>query len=207
MIFMEKKYYAIIFVAILAGAIITVSLAQDSIAGLIFDQIPYNYTSHVWIPPVNASDPHSASLGGFYNINGKGKDFNFFLKLSGAEKSESPLDYTADGLTGVGKIDEVKVTPGTIYALLNKNIKGAIFNTTFKGHMNLTCAAWTGTTYFQNDGKTFTGNYTIDGVMTDWEGTYTLKQDGLRIMGVSDFIYYPNNQRSAAKSVQRTYYL
>ena len=82
-----------------------------------------------------------------------------------------------------------------------------MFNTTFKGHINLTCAAWTGVTYFQNDGKNFTGNFTIDGVMTDWEGTYILKRDGYRILGISDFIYYPNNQRSAAKNAQKTYYL
>lgn len=189
------------------STIAALEVTQGTISGYVFDQIPYNYTSKVWIPPINASDPNSASLGGFYKINGKGKDFNFFLKLSGAEKSESPLDYTADGLKGTGRIDEIKVTPGTIYALLNKDVKGAMFNTTFKGHMNLTCAAWTGQTYFQNDGKTFTGNFTIDGVMTDWEGTYTLKKEGFRIFGVSDFIYYPNNQRSAAKSVQKTYYL
>ena len=55
--------------------------------------------------------------------------------------------------------------------------------------------------------KNFTGNFTIDGVITDWEGTYTLKREGYRIQGISDFIYYPNNQRSAAHSVQKIYYL
>jgi hypothetical protein len=199
----------IIALVLLAGfsTLAVLEVSSGFISGLVFDQISYNYSAKVWIPPTNVSDPNSSSMGGFYKINGKGKDFNFFLKISGAEKSESPLDYTADGLTGRGRIDEIKVTPGTIYALLTKDIKGAMFNTTFKGHMNLTCAAWTGMTYFQNDGKAFTGNFTIDGVMTDWEGTYTLKRDGFRILGVSDFIYYPNNQRSTAKSVQKTYYL
>jgi hypothetical protein len=182
-------------------------VTQGAISGYVFDQIPYNYTAKVWIPPAHPEDPNSGSLGGFYKINGKGKNFNLILKLSGAEQSESPLDYIADGLTGVGKIDEIKITFGTIYALLNKDFKGALFNTTFKGHMNLSCAAWTGKTYFQNDGKTFSGNFTIDGQMTDWEGTYTLKRESFRILGVSDFIYYPNNQKSLAKSVQRSYYI
>jgi len=205
---MNQKILIIAVVMVVAFSTLAVVEASSGfVSGLVFSQITYNYSAKVWIPPTNPSDPNSASMGGFYKINGKGNDFNFFLKLSGAEKSESPLDYTADGLTGTGKIDQIKVTPGTIYALLTKNVKGAMFNTTFKGHMNLTCAAWTGITYFQNDGKTFTGNFTIDGVMTDWEGTYTLKQDGFRILGVSDFIYYPNKQRSAARSVQKTYYL
>lgn len=205
---MNQKILIIALVLVVAFSTLAVmEVSSGFISGLVFDQMSYNYTAKVWIPPTNPSDPNSASMGGFYKINGKGKDFKFFLKLSGAEKSESPLDYTADGLTGTGRIDEIKVTPGTIYALLTKDIKGAMFNTTFKGHMNLTCAAWTGKTYFQNDGKTFTGNFTIDGVMTDWEGTFTLKRDGFRILGVSDFIYYPNNQRSTAISVQKTYYL
>jgi hypothetical protein len=205
---MNQKITILVVVLLFSfSTIAALEITQGTISGYVFDQIPYNYTAKVWIPPANISDPNSASLGGFYKINGKGKDFNFLLKLSGAEKSESPLDYTADGLKGTGRIDEIKVTPGTIYALLNKDVKGAMFNTTFKGHMNLTCAAWTGITYFQNDGKTFTGNFTIDGVMTDWEGTYILKREGFRILGVSDFIWYPNNQRSTAKSVQKTYYL
>jgi len=205
---MNQKILTTVVVLIVAVSMVAVlEVSTGFVSGLVFDQIPYNYTSKVWIPPTNPSDVNSGSLGGFYKINGKGKDFKFFLKLSGAEQSESPLDYTADGLNGTGHIDEIKVTFGTIQALLDKDVKGAMFNTTFKGHMNLTCAAWTGNTTFQNDGKTFTGNFTIDGVMTDWEGNYTLKRDNLRILGVSDFIYYPNKQRSAAKNVQKSYYL
>jgi len=205
---MNQKILIIAVVLVVAfSGLAVLEVSSGFFSGLVFDQIPYNYSAKVSIPPTNPSDPNSGSLGGFYKINGKGKNFNFFLKLSGAEKSESPLDYTADGLNGTGRIDEIKVSPGTIYALLSKDIRGAMFNTTFKGHMNLTCAAWTGVTYFQNDGKNFTGNFTIDGVMTDWEGNYTLKRDSFRILGVSDFIYYPNDQRSAAKSVQKTYYL
>ncbi len=205
---MNQKILNIAVVLIVAFSTVAVlEVATGVISGLVFDQIPYNYTAKVWIPPTNPDDPNSSSMGGFYKINGKGKDFNFYLKLSGAEKSESPLDYTADGLKGTGHLDEVKVTLGTIQALLDKDVKGAMFNTTFKGHMNLTCAAWTGVTYFQNDNNNFTGNFTIDGVMTDWEGTYTLKRDNFRILGVSNFIYYPNDQRSAAKSVQKSYYL
>jgi len=205
---MNQKILIIAVVLIVAFSTVAVlEVATGFVSGLVFDQIPYNYTAKVWIPPTNPDDPNSGSLGGFYKINGKGKDFNFYLKLSGAEKSESPLDYTSDGLKGTGHIDEIKVTFGTIQALLDKDVKGTMFNTTFKGHMNLSCAAWTGVTYFQNDGQTFTGNFTIDGVMTDWEGTYTLKQDNFRILGVSDFIYYPNDQKSAAKSVKKSYYL
>jgi hypothetical protein len=203
----QKILITAVVLVVAVSSLAVLEFSTGFVSGLVFDQMSYNYTAKVWIPPTNPSDPNSASMGGFYKINGKGKDFNFFLKLSGAEKSESPLDYTADGLTGTGRIDEIKVTPGTIYALLTKDIKGAMFNTTFKGHMNLTCAAWTGITYFQNNGQTFNGSFIIDGVMTDWEGTFTLKRDGFRILGVSDFIYYPNNQRSTAKSVQKTYYL
>ncbi|MFA0833858.1 MAG: hypothetical protein ACC609_07605 [Methanobacterium formicicum] len=203
----QKTIVIAVLLVVAFSGLAALEVSSGFVSGLVFDQISYNYSAKAWIPPTNASNPNSPSMGGFYKINGKGDDFNFFLKLSGAEKTESPLDYTADGLTGVGKIDEIKLTPGTIYSLLTKDIKGAMFNTNFKGHMNLTCAAWTGTTYFQNDGKNFTGNFTIDGVLTDWEGTYTLKQEGYRIMGISDFIYYPNNQRSAAHSVQKTYYL
>ncbi|EKF85895.1 hypothetical protein [Methanobacterium formicicum] len=205
---MNQKILTVTVVLVLAfSALAVLEVSSGFVSGLVFDQIPYNYSAKVWIPPTNASNPNSASMGGFYKINGKGTNFNFFLKISGAEKSESPLDYTGDGLTGVGKIDQIKLTPGTIYAIVTKDIKGAMFNTTFKGHMNLTCAAWTGVTYFQNDGKNFTGNFTIDGVMTDWEGNYTLKRESYRILGISDFIYYPNNQRSAAKNAQKTYYL
>jgi hypothetical protein len=205
---MNQKILITAVVLIVAFSTIAVlEVSTGFVSGLVFDQIPYNYTAKVWIPPTNPSDPNSGSLGGFYKINGKGKDFNFFLKLPGAEQSESPLDYTADGLNGTGHIDEIKITFGTIQSLLNRDVKSAMFNTTFKGHMNLTCAAWTGVTYFQNHDNNFTGNFTIDGVMTDWEGTYTLKRDSFRILGISDFIYYPNDQRSAAKSVQKTYYL
>lgn len=205
---MNQKILIVVIVLLVGiGGLAVLEVTSGTISGLVFEQISYNYTSKVWIPPTHPEDPNSGSLGGFYRINGKGKDFKFFLKLTGAEKSESPLDYTADGLTGIGRIDEIKVTPGTIYALLTKDIKGAMFNTTFKGYMNLTCAAWTGKTYFQNDGKNFSGNFTINGVMTHWDGTYTLKREGSRILGVSDFIYYPNNQESKAKQVQKTYYL
>ncbi|CEL25019.1 hypothetical protein [Methanobacterium formicicum] len=205
---MNQKIIVIAVVLVVAfSGLAVLEVSNGFISGLVFDQIPYNYTAKVWIPPTHPEDPNSGSLGGFYKINGQGRDFNFFLQLSGAEKSESPLDYTADGLKGTGRLDEIKITFGTILSLLNKDVKGAMFNTTFKGHMNLTCAAWTGVTYFQNDAQNFTGNFTIDGTMTDWEGNYTLKRENIRILGVSDFIYYPNNQRSAAKKVQKSYYL
>lgn len=205
---MNKKILIVSIILILSiSGLAVLEVTSGALSGLLFDQMSYNYTSKVWIPPTHPEDPNAGSLGGYYKIDGKGKNFNFFLTLSGAEKTESPLDYTADGLNGVGRIDEIKVTPGTIYSLLNRDVRGAMFNTIFKGHMNMTCAAWTGTTQFQNNGNTFSGNFTIDGVYTDWEGNYTLKHDNFRIVGTSDFIYYPNNQKSAANSVQKTYYL
>ena len=204
---MDKKILILVIVLLAITGLAVLEVATGALSALAFDQITYNYSAKVWIPPTHPEDPNAGSLGGYYKINGKGRDFNFFLQLTGAEKSESPLDYTADGLHGTGRIDQIKVTPGTIYALLTRDVKGAMFNTTFKGNMNLSCAAWTGTTTFGNDGQTLGGNFTIDGVLTDWVGTYTLKREGLRILGVSDFIYYPNNQVSKAKKVQKTYYL
>ena len=204
---MNKEILILAIILLSVTGLAVMEVTSGVLSAIAFDQISYNYSSKVWIPPTHPEDPNAGSLGGYYKIGGKGRDFNFFLKLTGAEKSESPLDYTEDGLYGTGRIDQIKVTPGTIYALLTRDVKGAMFNTTFKGNMNLTCAAWTGVTTFQNDGKTFAGNFTIDGVMTDWDGTYTLKRESFRILGVSDFIYYPNNQISKAKKVRKTYYL
>ena len=47
---------------------------------------------------------NGSSLGGYYNIAGKGRDFTFHMVLSGAEKTESPLDYVTDGLRGQGHV-------------------------------------------------------------------------------------------------------
>lgn len=204
---MNNKTLVVVIVLISLAGLAVLEVTTGFFSALVFDQIDYKYSSKVWIPPTHPEDVNAGSLGGYYKINGKGRDFNFFLKLTGAEKSESPLDYTGDGLNGTGRIDVIKVTPGTIYSLLSEDVKGAMFNTIFNGNMNLTCAAWTGKTYFKNDGKTFEGNFTIDGVDTDWEGNYTLKRENLRILGISDFLYYPNNQISKARKVQKTYYL
>lgn len=205
---MNKKILIVLGIIIVGfSALAVLEYTYGTISGVVFDQITYNYTSKVWIPPTNPDDPNSASLGGFYKINGKGRDFHFFLKLTGAEKSESPLDYTADGLNGDGRIEYIKVTPSTIYSLLSKDIRGAMFNTTFKGRMNMTCAAWTGNATFQNNGTSFTGTFWIDGVMTDWEGNFTLVREGTRIALNSDYIYYHNALKSDAKRVQRTYYM
>jgi hypothetical protein len=205
---MNQKFLITALVLVVGLSTLAVlEVSNGFISGLVFDQIPYNYTAKVWIPPTHPDDPNSSSLGGFYKINGKGKDFQFYLKLSGAEESESPLDYTAEGLNGTGRIEEIKVTPGTIYSLLTKDVRGTMFNTIFNGYMNMTCAAWTGVTYFKNDGKNFGGNFTIDGTITDWEGNYTLKWETFRIAATADYLWYPNNQKSVAKRVQRTYYL
>jgi hypothetical protein len=184
---MKQKYLPIIVIALL----ITGALLIDITTELIFDQITYSYGSKVWIPPV---DPNGSSLGGYYKIKGKGKHFNLFLNLTGAEKSESPLDYTSGGLTGNGTIENIQININTIYALLNHNLKEAMFNTPFKGHMNMTCAAWNGTTQFQNNGQNFTGTFNITGNMTDWEGKFQLTNQGFRIALTSDFTrqYHPD---------------
>ncbi|BDZ71699.1 hypothetical protein [Methanobacterium petrolearium] len=108
---MNKKILILVIVLVAIAGLAVLEVTTGFFSAMAFDQITYNYSSKVWIPPTNPEDPNSASMGGYYKINGKGRDFNLFLKLSGAEKSESPLDYTEDGLRGTGRIDEIKVTP------------------------------------------------------------------------------------------------
>jgi len=160
---------------------------QGIVSALAFNQMDYNYHSEVIIPP---STSNGSYLGGYYDINGTGRNFNMVLVLSGAEKSESPLDYTSDGLKVKGHVDTVKATPQTITYLLQRNLKAAMFNTILNGNMNMTCAAWTGTSHFQNDGENFNGTFFINGVMTDWEGNYTLTQNRSRIVITADYFYW-----------------
>ena len=201
---MQKKYIALIAIVVLIAGAATLEYTTGAFSALAFDQIHYNYSSHVWIPP---STPNGSSLGGGYSINGTGRDFNMLMVLSGAEKAESPLDYTSDGLHITGHVDMVKVTYQTIIYLLQKDLKTAMFNTIFNGNMNMTCAAWTGTSYFQNDGKNFNGTFKINGVYTDWKGNYTLTQQGNRIVITADYVYYPKSQGGSTKLIHSVYYM
>ena len=204
---MKEYQKALVTLVILVPAAIFLSIILSGGAEeLFFDQIPYNYNSQVWIPPNTAN---GSSLGGYYNISGKGRDFNFHMILSGAEESESPLDYIASGLKGKGHVDEINVTYRTIFSLYSGDFKDAILGTRFKGNMNMSCAAWTGTSQFQNDGQNFLGTFVIIGTMTDWEGTYRLVEERGRIAMIGDYIYYPHGkkQQDTIKRVVKTFYL
>lgn len=200
----------IIVVLSLTGLII-LEYSQGAVTGLIFDQYSYNYTSKVWIPPKDASaNPSTAagsSLGGYYHVEGKGRDFNLHMVISGAEKTESPLDYTADGLWATGHLYDIHPTWDTINHLLNRQYQQAVLNTQFKGYMNLTCAAWNGTSHFQNDLKHFNGTFTITGTMTDWHGSYRIVDENGRMVLVGEYIYYPVDNPALAKKVEKSFYI
>lgn len=200
---MKRKYIVIVILLIFVAVIGFLEYNQGIVSAIAFDQMNYNFTSNVIIPP--KSDNGSYLLG-YYVINGTGRDFKMLLVLSGAEKSESPLDYTSDGLKVTGHVDTVKATPQTISYLLQKDLKKAMFNTIFNGNMNMSCAAWTGTSKFQNNGKTFNGTFQIIGVYTDWNGNYTLTQESGKIVLTADYIYYPKNG-SSNKVIHSVYYL
>lgn len=107
-----------------------------------FDQIPYSYTSYTSIPP---NSPQGGSFGGYYEINGKGRNFEFHIALPGAEKYEiHEICYTPDGIRGHGEIEKIDVTYETILALLSGDLKRAIFETEFSGDFDMSCVVWTG---------------------------------------------------------------
>jgi hypothetical protein len=180
------------------------AIANGNVENLLFEQIPYNYTSHIWIPP---NSNNSGSLGGYYSIQGQGKNFNFFILLPGAEEAESPLDYTKDGLNGTGKINNIHITYNTITALLSKDIKHAMFSTIFDGNYNMSCAAWTGYGTFKNDGTNLTGTFIINGQMTHWDGTFYMTPEGNRIALHTDFITYSNKSPEKAKRITKVTYM
>ncbi|MEG3223986.1 MAG: hypothetical protein BME94_00305 [Methanobacteriales archaeon Met13] len=211
---MNQKALLIVFIVVIGLAgLVFLEISQGAISGLIFDQISYNYTSKVWIPPKDASasptSPQGSSLGGYYQVDGKGRNFNLHLVLSGAEKTESPLDYTKDGLRATGHISDIHVTWNTINYLLRRQYQQAVMNTRFKGYMNMTCAAWNGTTSFHNSISNFTGSFTITGTMTDWEGTYQIQNQQGHMVLIGDYIYYPhgNKQASTINRVQKSFYI
>jgi hypothetical protein len=197
-----KILIMIIVVILISG--LALYAVRGNIEKAAFNNIPYNYTSHVWIPPNNQGE---GSLGGFYSIYGQGENFNFTIKLPGAENEESPLDYTKDGLNGTGKINNIDITYDTLSALLSGDLKGAMFNTCFDGVFDMSCAVWTGTGNFTNDGQNFLGNFKIDGPMTDWKGTFNVKEDSNRIKLQMDYVYYPNKDPQKAKNIQEIIYM
>ena len=194
----------LLIVIVLIFGFLAYGIASGSLGEAVFDSIPYNYTSHVWIPP---NQQNGSSLGGFYSIYGKGENFNFTIMLPGAENAESPLDYTKDGLNGTGHINDIHITYNTLTSLLSGHPKDAMFNTAFDGTFNMSCAAWTGNGSFLNNGQNFTGKFMIDGVFTHWKGTFSVKEEGNRIKLQMNYVWYPNNNPQKAKNIQEVIYM
>jgi len=182
---MKKKIYipSIIFLFIICFFLLVAT--QPAVDGFLFEQIPYNYTSSVNIP----SHSGNASMQGFFDAYGKGKNFNFHIMLPGAEKAESPLDYTSNGITGQGTIENIGFNFNMIKSVLMMDLKGVFFNTKLAGVFNMSCAAWTGNGTFYNDGKNFVGTFTIHGQRTNYWGNYSLQRENNHIAIISDFDY------------------
>ena len=200
----ERKVY--VLVAVIISGFLVFGIASSTLEGFLFDQIPYNYTSYLSIP---SNSPDAASIDGYYKLYGKGRDFNFRIVLPGAEDQESPLDYTADGLNGTGKIKDISITYGTITSLLSGDFKNALFNTKLAGNYSMACAAWTGYGNFTNNGQNFLGIFKISGVKTDWEGTFNLVPENDQIALKTEYILYPHGDKApdSIKEVKKTYYL
>ncbi|OEC86098.1 MULTISPECIES: hypothetical protein [Methanobacterium] len=201
---MNPKAY-IIITAFISGFLI-LGLGINTIESMLFDQIPYNYTSYISMPP---NHPNESHIGGYYKIYGKGRDFNFHIVLPGAENQESPLDYTADGLNGTGKINNISITYGTLVSLLSGDFKNALFNTKLSGNYSMACAAWTGHGNFTTNGQNFLGNFKINGIKTDWEGTFNLVPENNRMALKADYIWYhhANKNDGSIRVVKKTYYM
>lgn len=201
---MNPKAY-ILIAAFISGFLI-LGFGINTLESMLFDQLPYNYISYISMPP---NHPNESSIGGYYKIYGKGHDFNFRIILPGAEDQESPLDYTADGLNGTGKINDINITYGTLASLLSGDFKNALFNTKLSGNYTMACAAWTGYGNFTNTGQNFLGIFKISGVKTDWEGTFNLVPENDQIALKTEYILYPHGNKApdSIKEVKKTYYL
>ena len=191
-----------VMLLIVAGFMIY-ETANGNLMGFAFDQINYNYTGYASIPN---DTPNGGSLGGFYNIKGKGQKFTFNLVMKGAENFEDPLDYTSSGLTGNGNIDTINVTYNTLKDLLNHDFKSAMFQTPVTGHFNMSCAAWTGYSNFTNNGTDFIGYFKINGKDTVFQGTYQFIPDGSRIDVKTSYVYYFVGETNTSQ-VNKTYYM
>lgn len=197
---MQKKYLALVIVILCISGLAVYEYSTSNIEEYLFDQIPYNHTGMLWIPPTT---PAAGSIPGYYNINGQGREFNFQIKIDPKfdlhELNGIKIDLDENGLTGKGKLDTVQITPTTISALLSKDFKTAMFGTKFNGTYTMKCAAWTGGGNFTNDGYNFLSKFYIIGRLTDWEGNFTLSQENSRIKILSTYIYYPHGQKSPGK--------
>ena len=108
----------------------------------------------------------------------KVKNSHSTLQCVEQQNFEDPLCYTSSGLTGNGTIETINVTSNTIKDFLNHNIKSAMLQTPMTGRLNMKCAAWTGYSNFTNNGTNFIGYFKINGVDTDFQGTYKFVPDG-----------------------------
>lgn len=200
----------LIVAGVIAGLIIITVLAVEVFDEAIFAQIPYSYTSYTSIP---ANKPGEGSLGGYYSINGRGRDFRFQIVLPGAENLDTHevngtrICYNESGLSGVGHIDHIDVTWDTLISLLRGDLKSAMFRTPLSGHYNMTCAAWNGGGNFTNDGTNFRGDFRINGVETFFGGNFTLKPEAGRIVLRANYIYYPQGKPQDARRVKKDFYM
>ena len=203
---MTRNRKAYLLVAVFISGFLIIGFGINTLESLLFDQIPYDYTSYLSMPP---NHPNESSIGGYYKIYGKGHYFNFCIVLPGAENQESPLDYTADGLKGSGKINDIIITYGTIISLLSGDFKNALFNTKVNGNYTMACAAWKGYGNFTNNDQNFLGNFKINGAKTDWEGKFNLVPENNRISLKMEYIWYPhaNKNDGSIKKVKKTYYM
>ena len=196
----------IVAVFLLGVGIVFSGVADD----IIFDQIPYNYTGYTTLP---GNSDESGSISGFYHIWGKGRDFNFTIKLPGAEHYDTDsidgelICYDKNGLSGQGHLDKIDITLNTLTSLIQGDLKKAMFGTVFTGKYNMTCAAWAGGGNFSNNGTNFTGTFVVNGVLTYFGGDFEMVQEDGRIAVITDYIYYPQGQPSKAKNVKKTYYI
>lgn len=177
---------------------------SGNIEEMIFDKIPYYYSSDLWIPP---SYEAISSLAGYYAIWGQGRNFNFIIKLPGAENAESPLDYTKEGLNGTGTLKTMDITYNTIYDLYSGNVKKAMFDTKYSGDFEMKCAAWTGYGNFRSENGTIPGNFIINGTKTYWEGTFNVKYKKNRIVLEMNYTTYPQKDHSNVKKGGNVIYM
>jgi len=205
---MDKKRFTIIITAALLVALTSCVLAVEVFDEAIFSQIPYSYTSYTSVP---ASKAGEGSLGGYYTIEGRGRDFRFSIVLPGAENFDTHevngtrICYNESGLRGTGHIDHIDVTWDTIYSLLRGDLKSAMFRTPLRGHYRMTCAAWDGGGNFSNDGRNFRGDFRINGAMTFFGGNFTLRPENGRIVLSADYIYHPQGKPWEARRVKKDF--
>ena len=203
MILVNKSKIGIIILLIIILGSATAYVTRNNLMSYAFDQMNYNYTGYASIP----NNTHNGgSLGGTYNVYGKGENFNFKVDMKGADQYEDPLCYTSSGLIGNGTVDTINVTSNTVRDLFNKDFKSAMFETPVTGHFDMKCAAWTGYSNFTNNGTDFIGYFKINGPMTDFEGTYKFIPQGTRIAVVSSYWYWAVNS-TIKKQINRTYYI